>query len=57
MLSHGFATFSLLLGFVAYVGAAALLVLVFMVLLKANKLLRLKIDKAEADKHQQPNNY
>ncbi len=53
MTSHfiGASIFMLLFSFIGIVAGIALFVLIFIVLLKANKLLQIKIDKED------PNNY
>jgi hypothetical protein len=54
MIRFGYSIVTLLFGLVGVAAGVALLVLVFMVLVKANKLLSLKIEKEEAERNKMP---
>ncbi len=54
MIRLGYSIVTLLFGLVGVAAGIALLVLIFMVLVKANKLLSLKIEKEESERNQLP---
>jgi uncharacterized membrane protein len=54
MIRLGYGLVTMLFGLVGVIAGIALLVLIFMVLVKANKLLGLRIEKAEAERNKMP---